>query len=319
MKKLQKTLALLLIVATLAGVMGISASAAGTVVYGAATVDATQLNIRTGPGQSYDVISMIGNSAIVVILERTNSEWYYINYLGTKGYVSTEFLKDILAAENFSATGVLQGDSVFIRTGPSTSDATITTYSTGKTMSVIGVNNGWYKVKVDGHTGYVRSDFMDITGGYSNNGGSNSSGGGSNSNGSGARATVAPSETGNELVDFALGYIGYNYKYGGKSPSTGFDCSGFVSYVYSNFGVSLTRSSSGQYKNDGVEVSKDELAPGDLLFFSNSSTNGVGHVGIYMGDNEFVHSSTTNVGVVVSRLDSTYYIRHWIGAKRISF
>ena len=318
MKKLQKTLALLLIVVTLIGCMGISASAANT-VYGAATVDATQLNIRTGPGQSYDVISMIGNSAIVVILERTNSEWYYINYLGTKGYVSTDFLKDILAAENFSATGTIKGDSVFIRTGPSTNENTITTYSTGKTMSVIGVNNGWYKVKVDGHTGYVRSDFMEITGGYTNSSGT-SSGSSSFSNGaSAARAAVAPSETGNELVDFALGYLGYNYKYGGKSPSTGFDCSGFVSYVYSNFGVSLTRSSSGQYKNDGTTVSKEELAPGDLLFFSNSSTSGVGHVGIYMGDNEFVHSSTTNVGVVVSRLDSTYYIRHWIGAKRISF
>jgi len=313
MKKLQKSLALLLVIITLACGMGLTASANNNLAYGAATVTATTLNIRSGPGQNYDTISTIGNSAIVVILERTNSEWYYINYSGKKGYVSTEFLKDILAAENFSATGTISGDCVFIRTGPSTSDTTITTYNTGKTMSVIGINNGWYKVKVDGHTGYVRSDFMEITGGYSS---TSSSGSSSNSS---TRATVAPSQTGNELVDFALQYLGYNYKYGGKSPSTGFDCSGFVSYVYSNFGVKLTRSSAGQYKNDGTSVSKDELAPGDLLFFSNSSTNGVGHVGIYMGDSEFVHSSSSNVGVIVSRIDSTYYTRNWIGAKRISF
>ena len=313
MKKIQKLLALLLIVLTLTCGLGLTASANNNLVYGAATVNATSLNIRSGPGLNYDTISTIGNSAIIVILERTSSEWWYINYSGIKGYVNTEFLKDVLAAENFSATGTVIGNDVFIRTGPSTGDATITTYSSGKTMSVIGVNNGWYKVKVDGHTGYIRSDFMEIVSGYttSSNSSSNSS--------SGSGTALAASETGNELVDFALGYLGYNYKYGGKSPSTGFDCSGFVSYVYSNFGVSLTRSSSGQYKNDGVSVSKDELAPGDLVFFSNSSTNGVGHVGIYMGDNEFVHSSSSNVGVVVSRLDSTYYIRNWIGAKRISF
>lgn len=301
-------MAVLLVAVTMVCGMGFTASADNRLAYGAATVDATLLNIRSGPGQNYETIATIGNSAIIVIVERTSPEWYYINYNGTKGYVSTEYLKDVLTKENFSATGIVTGDDVFIRTGPSTSDNTITTYSSGKTMSVIGINEGWYKVKVDGHVGYLRSDFMEITGGYSSNGGSVSVG-----------SNVAPSQTGNELVDFALQYVGYNYKYGGMSPSTGFDCSGFVSYVFNNFGVKLTRNSSGQYKNDGVKISKDELAPGDLVFFSNSSTSGVGHVGIYMGDNEFVHSSTSNVGVVVSRIDSTYYIRHWIGAKRISF
>ena len=317
MKKMRKLLALLLVIVTLIGGLGLTASANNKLAYGAATVNATSLNIRSGPGLNNSTISTIGNSAIIVILERTNSEWYYINYNGIKGYVSTEFLKDVLVAENFSATGTVTGDDVFIRTGPSTDEAAITTFKAGKTMSVIGINNGWYKVKVDGHTGYLRSDYMEIVSGYSTSANQSSSG---SSYGAGNTSSAgAPSQTGNELVDFALGYLGYNYKYGGKSPSTGFDCSGFVSYVFSNYGVSLTRSSSGQYKNDGVSVSKDELAPGDLLFFSNSSTNGVGHVGIYMGDNEFVHSSSSNVGVVVSRIDSTYYIRNWIGAKRISF
>lgn len=306
MKKLRRVMAVLLVVVTMACGMGFTATAENKLVYGAATVDATSLNIRSGPGLNYDTIATIGSSAIIVILERTSSEWYYINYNGIKGYVSTEYLKDVLTRENFSATGVVNGDDVFIRTGPSTGDSTITTYSTGTTMSVIGINEGWYKVKVDGHTGYMRSDFMEITGGYATGSGSNSK-------------AAAASQTGNELVDFALQYLGYSYKYGGKSPSTGFDCSGFVSYVFSNFGVTLTRNSAGQYKNDGTKISKDELAPGDLVFFSNSSTSGVGHVGIYMGDNEFVHSSSSNVGVVVSRMDSTYYIRNWIGAKRISF
>ena len=307
MKKIQRLSAVLLIIAIAAAGLGFTASANNKIAYGAATVNATSLNIRSGPGQEYETTSTIGNNAIIVILERTSSEWYYINYSGAKGYVSAEYLKDELTKENFSATGTVVGDDVYLRTGPSTDNSPITTYSTGATMSVIGINEGWYKVRVDGYTGYMRSDYMEITGGYNT------------SRSSGSKTQVAASKTGNELVDFALQYLGYSYKYGGKSPSTGFDCSGFVSYVFSNFGVNLTRSSSCQYKNDGVSISKDELAPGDLVFFSNSSTSGVGHVGIYMGDSEFVHSSTTNVGVVVSRIDSTYYTRHWIGAKRISF
>ena len=99
------------------------------------------------------------------------------------------------------------------------------------------------------------------------------------------------------------------------SPS-GFDCSGFVGYVYKQNGYSLKRVASDIYYNNGVSVSKSELQAGDLVFFSNSSES-VGHVGIYIGGNQMIHASTSRTGVIISDLGSSYYIQHYVGAKRI--
>jgi len=299
----------ILILSTACATLAVSAGASGSIAYGAATVNATLLNIRSGPGFDYKVDFTIGNETIVVILDNSNPEWYYINYEGKIGYAKSEYFVDVLRAENFSATGEVTATDVRMRAKPDTSSEVITTYSAGTKLAVIGINNGWYKIKDGGKTGYMRSDFMNIVSGYNPSANSNNKSGSSNA--------PAPSPTGNELVDYALQFVGYSYRYGGMSPVTGFDCSGFVSYVYKEFGVTLTRNSAGQYKNDGVSVSKDELAPGDLVFFGSSSGN-VNHVGLYMGDNEFVHASGERVGVVISRLDSTHYTNRYIGAKRIS-
>lgn len=310
MKTVKKALALVLVVATLGSMLAFTAAAAAPdLAYGAATVSATKLNIRKEASTSAEILSTIGDQAIVVILKKTSSDWYYINYHGTEGYVNTEYLTNVLTAENFSATGTVLGTSVYVRKGPSTETENLATVTTNDELAVIGINNGWYKVKTGSYTGYIRSDLMRISGGYK-------VATQSASTASGAYVRDPDATTAQQLVDFALQYVGYNYKYGGTSPSTGFDCSGFTTYCYKEFGISLTRSSSGQYKNDGVSVPKDQLQPGDLLFFSPSGDT-VSHVAIYIGDNEFVHASTPKNGVLVSRLDSTYYINAWHGAKRV--
>jgi cell wall-associated NlpC family hydrolase len=188
-------------------------------------------------------------------------------------------------------------------------------------VSVVGINNGWYKVKYEGSVGYVRSDYLNISDGYTKNIADNQTPKAQapatvTANNSPSRTTHA--DTGNTIVDFALDYLGYKYKYGGMSPSTGFDCSGFSSYVFKNFGIALTRNASGQYRDNGFSVNKSDMIPGDLVFFSSNGGRSVTHVGIYMGDNEFVHASTERTGVVVSRLDSTYYLNAWYGAKRVT-
>lgn len=104
----------------------------------------------------------------------------------------------------------------------------------------------------------------------------------------------------NEVVNFAMTLIGTPYKYGGSTPAEGFDCSGFVSYVYARHGVSLPRTSM-QQRNSGYEVSIDSLMPGDLIFFNLPGVKS-SHVGIYTGNNKFIHAPSSGKGVSESKL-----------------
>ncbi len=118
------------------------------------------------------------------------------------------------------------------------------------------------------------------------------------------------------LVDYAMDFIGTRYVYGGTTPN-GFDCSGFVQYVFRQFGYTLNRVAEDQY-NNGVYVDASELMPGDLVFFSNNGAqSGIYHVGIYIGDNQFVHAANSRRGVVISYLNEGYYAHYFYGARRI--
>ncbi|MFB5763593.1 C40 family peptidase [Paenibacillus medicaginis] len=106
---------------------------------------------------------------------------------------------------------------------------------------------------------------------------------------------------------------GTSYRAGGTTLS-GFDCSGFTSYVFDQLGLDLPRQSSTQFEA-GTAVSRDEMRPGDLVFF-NTNGRGVSHVGIYVGDGRFAHSSSSR-GVTVSSLGESYYADRYLGAKRV--
>jgi cell wall-associated NlpC family hydrolase len=123
-------------------------------------------------------------------------------------------------------------------------------------------------------------------------------------------ATVVPPSNNGSVVGVALSYVGTPYVWAGAAPG-GFDCSGLVMYSYEKMGVSLPHSSYAMW-NDGVSVPKDQLEPGDLVFF-----NGEGHVGIYVGGGAFVHAPHTGTTVQVSNLDSGWYASSYDGARRI--
>jgi cell wall-associated NlpC family hydrolase len=112
-------------------------------------------------------------------------------------------------------------------------------------------------------------------------------------------------------VGIALQYLGVPYVWGGSSPSTGFDCSGFVMFVFSQLGVSLPHNAAAQYAY-GVPVPRDQLAPGDLVFF-----DGLGHVGIYIGGGQFVHAPHTGDVVKISSLYEAWYAAAYVGARRL--
>ena len=123
-------------------------------------------------------------------------------------------------------------------------------------------------------------------------------------------AAIAPPSRYGGVVGIAMQYLGIPYVWGGASPS-GFDCSGFIMYVYAQLGVSLPHHAASQY-NYGVPVSRDQLAPGDLVFF-----NGLGHAGIYIGGGQFVHAPHTGDVVKISSLSDSWYSATYYGARRI--
>lgn len=119
----------------------------------------------------------------------------------------------------------------------------------------------------------------------------------------------------NAIVDIAKSFLGTRYVYGGTTPR-GFDCSGFTQYVYRIAGVNLPRTASDQSKV-GVAVDKSNLMPGDLVFFQ-TVTNGISHVGIYIGNGNFIHASSgSKHKVTITSLSSSYYINRYRGAVRI--
>lgn len=113
----------------------------------------------------------------------------------------------------------------------------------------------------------------------------------------------------------ALSFRGVRYQMGGTSRA-GFDCSGLTMTVYKKWGVQLPRTSTEQF-HKGIAISKSSLKPGDLCFFQGTYKSGISHVGIYIGDNQFVHAATNGKGVMISSLNSDYNLSHWAGARRI--
>ena len=124
-------------------------------------------------------------------------------------------------------------------------------------------------------------------------------------------AGAAPAARYGGVVGIAMRFLGIPYKWGGASPQTGFDCSGFVMYVYAQIGVSLPHNAAAQYGH-GTPVSRDELAPGDLVFF-----DGLGHNGIYIGGGQFIHSPHTGDVVKISSLSDGWYNSRFVGARRL--
>ncbi|MBQ6756065.1 MAG: SH3 domain-containing protein [Oscillospiraceae bacterium] len=306
MLRVTKAVTLVLVIAALCAFFAFSAAADdGELSYGAATVNATSLNLRSGPSTDYERITLIMKNQRLVILDKGDGKWYHVNYEGKVGYVDADYLKDVNTVENFNASGEITATSVRLREKPNTDSNVLASLDSGNKVSVIGINEGWYKVKVSGKTGYVRSDLMKITGESTE-----------------VITEYIPadqsegSELGRKIVKLALQFEGYDYVYGEESPEKGFDCSGLVWYCFKQYGYDLERRASLQYKNNGTTVSKSNLQPGDLVFFSSNHTS-VTHVGIYIGDDQFIHASTSNTGVIISNLTSSYYTQNWWGAKRI--
>lgn len=181
-----------------------------------------------------------------------------------------------------------------VRVSPTTSSDIVTQLPYGSKLEIIYADLGWYNVRMeDGVTGFVFAPYI-------------------------TKAEIVastPNKIGTNVASDAYKYLGYRYVYGTAGPST-FDCSGFTSYLYKKYGVSLPRSSNSQ-GTFGTYVEKSNLIPGDILCFSNRKDRKINHVGVYVGDGNFIHASTSTRGVVLDNLSENYYINHYVTARRV--
>lgn len=261
--------------------------------------------------------------------------WSYIKIGTTSGWVRTENIQkkkietnaknpennDNNSNNNTSSqkTGYITTNSVNFRKTPSTSGEVIRKLSRNAEVKIIAKDEKWTQIEYNGDTGYVSTDYIsdkkadttsrsNITRTASINKEEKAV---TNSEEKVTSGTV----TGSDVLEYAKQYLGCKYTPGGSTPKSGFDCSGFTTYVYSHFGVSLSRTSSGQSSN-GVKVDKGNLAVGDIICFSGSSSSKrIGHVGIYAGAGKFIHSANSRKGVIYSNVSGDGY--YFVTARRV--
>ena len=182
-----------------------------------------------------------------------------------------------------------------------------------------GPSDGFYRVDWDGLAGWMHGDYLVATDEAASDRGGSAPAPTSPSAPSKpttpSEPTAPSSGSGSALVNYAMQYVGYPYVWAGEGPY-GFDCSGFTMYVVQNvLGKNITHDMAVQISM-GTPVGRGSLQPGDLIFFQNTFQFGLSHVGIYIGNGQFVHAENEQTGVRVSDLNSDYYSSRWYGAAR---
>jgi len=255
-------------------------------------------------------------SAAVASQGTASGNLYSTVYVSTPAPSSSTATASTLVATKPSGNAYITGNNVRFRSGPSMSSAILGEFFYGNSVTITGTSGDWTAVSANGKDGYVYSKYV-TAGSYQAstpvvNSIKTTTGAGT---GSAVSVPNTGSVTGQQIANFALQFAGYRYTWGGKSPETGFDCSGFVYYVYSQFGYTLNRVACDQAQN-GVHVDPNDLQPGDVLCFYSNDNYYIGHTGIYIGNNKFIHASTSTTGVIITELGGYYFTRGY-EARRI--
>ena len=289
---------------------------------GKANTDA--LNVRKKASANSKLLTVVYKGKQFTITGQNSKGWYSIDYGRISGWVSKDYVKIVKNAKTpaFARKDVyVSVASLYLRKKASTSSKVITNMERNTKLRARESDGDWYKVRLYStkQEGWVYKDYVStsktkvpqVTQTVSTDTSESSS---STSSDSGNPSY--DKATGQAIASFALQYVGYPYVYGGASPSSGFDCSGLVYHTMHNFGISIARVASSQ-AGYGSYVSKSNLKIGDLVFFSNGG-GGINHVGIYIGDNSFVHAANSSSGVKTDSLSSAYYSGNYVTARRIT-
>ena len=233
-----------------------------------------------------------------------NEYYFYVKnakVVAYSGSGNVTMVGDVVVSDT-SAQMSVKAAQLRVRSTPSTNGSVLGTLTSGASVTVTGVcSNGWMRIGYAGKTGYVAGEYLVPKG---------------SAPAPSIPANTKASEKAISLANQALQYVGYRYVYGGKSPSSGFDCSGLVYYVYRTLGgIPMNRVADDQM-DQGKPIDRNNLLAGDLVFFGRGNYSD--HVGIYIGSNNFVHASNPRSGVRVSSMSETYYAKKYLGARRVT-
>lgn len=270
-------------------------------------VNANQLNVRSGVGTDYDKLATLKRGDKVGLI-RMEGEWAKIRtQSGLTGYTVARYLVNSEAEvepEKPVAYWYINANTLNVRSGPGTQYEKIETLSRGAKIGYFATEGEWARIQTpSGKTGYMLLKYLVESESEVERASSIPTAGSS---------AVTP--LAQQIVEYSQSLLGVKYVYGGYSTK-GFDCSGFVKYVYAHFGIKVPRSSA-DYAGFGKKVSRENLRPSDILLFDTDGGNwDVSHVGIYIGNGKFIHASTTKGKVVVASLSE--YPAPYYGARRV--
>ena len=270
--------------------------------------NASSLNIRQKPSLSSSILSSIPNNTKISTLGKSGA-FYKVTYKGKTGYVYSSYVKIVQAttgapAISSSTTKTGVGSTkvwgLNVRKTAAAGNNVIGVLNPTNNISLYGTQNGYYKIKYANAWGYIAKSYVSTTktsvvvkiplAGT-------------------PLVTSTASQT-NSLMANADKLLGIRYTYGGVAPSSGFDCSGLVKYIYKTIGVTLPRTTYEQV-GEGTAVSINNLKVGDLIFFIGNA-----HVGMYVGNNKFIEARKTGTVVQIAEL-SGYWRTSFVTGRRI--
>ena len=290
---------------------------------GKAIVTAGSVNIRQSGDVNAAKVGTIDAGGLVNVVEKGDT-WSHITSGNVDGYIRNDLLAfggdaANYASANLSKVAVVNTAALKLRSEASTDSESITLLAQGETYPIVETGDAWTKIQLDTVTGYVKNEYITISYNMSTAKAVSTP---AQSTTTEAPATEAPtteapateaptteapvtddstSDLGQQIANFACQFVGNPYVWGGTSLTNGADCSGFVQSVYKNFGYSLPRTCTPQ-SNAGTAISLAELQPGDLVFYDHG-TGSCEHVGIYIGNGQIVHASSSRTGIKISNVN----------------
>lgn len=328
--------------AVLGAIITVTTAVIPAIAYGQAygTVATQTLNVRVGARVDRAIVKQLDYRDPVEIVDQQNGWVKVILSNDQRGYVKSDYLSIHRVVATVTA------DTLNVRDYPDKNNSKILgKFSKGEEISIHYKVGDWYKISQEGfegfvHKDYVKSEYLEylptkkitevkratltrekaqnqtvtLTSPSTTKPATNSGSSSSSSSSNTSANTSSNISKGQQIVNDAKQFLGNPYVYGGNSLTNGVDCSGFTQQIMARHGISVSRSSSAQYANNGYSVSSSELQPGDLTFYGYNGK--VSHVAIYMGNGKIIHANDERTGITTSNVFPSGG-KPYIGAKRV--